>query len=310
MSLAPWTSSQLDDIGRQREDNEQARQALLERWQRNGGEEAPSDAALVRLQNNITGQDAHLEHLRARIVALGQGLEAWFESESVHEVERQIAAMQREAGVKEGGSCLDEINQKIEAVSSALEKHARARTLMDTIETRVRNEQDLFISKVISPLEERGRAFDLGWSPFTETRMALTPKRKRQNVHVDCKVGRDDADLRLSEGQASIKALSFLMAASTSYQWSRWKALILDDPLQYNDLVHKAAFLDLLRPLVLTQGYQVIISTHDLEEAEFIERKCRNADIRVGSCHLLGLGTSGVVMRVGALGEVMPNEAG
>ncbi|WP_448207184.1 hypothetical protein [Azospirillum sp. sgz302134] len=97
---------------------------------------------------------------------------------------------------------------------------------------------------------------------------------------------RRGSTLYLGEGQAGVKALSFLFAASTAHPWSRWRALLLDDPLQYNDLVHKAAFLDMLRPQVRAGSCQVVPSTHDLEEARLIERKCRNAGIAFNLCRL------------------------
>lgn len=35
----------------------------------------------------------------------------------------------------------------------------------------------------------------------------------------------------LSEGQLAANGFSILCAASTAYPWSRWRALLLDDPL-------------------------------------------------------------------------------
>jgi hypothetical protein len=48
---------------------------------------------------------------------------------------------------------------------------------------------------------------------------------------------------------------------------------LLDDPLQHNDIIHTAAFVDLMRNLVELQRYQLVISSHDRAEAEFIRRK-------------------------------------
>jgi len=77
----------------------------------------------------------------------------------------------------------------------------------------------------------------------------------------------------LSEGQLAANGFSILCAASTAYPWSRWRALLMDDPLQHNDIIHVAAFVDLMRNLVELQGYQLIMSSHDRAETEFIRRK-------------------------------------
>jgi exonuclease SbcC len=70
--------------------------------------------------------------------------------------------------------------------------------------------------------------------------------------------------------------------------------LLLDDPLQHNDLVHKTAFLDVLRSLVKHERYQVAMSIHDLDEARFFGRKCRNVGVASRLCRLLAPGDTGV----------------
>jgi len=45
--------------------------------------------------------------------------------------------------------------------------------------------------------------------------------------------------LVLSEGQMSANGFSILCAASSAYPWSDWRALLLDDPLQHNDVIHE-----------------------------------------------------------------------
>lgn len=86
-------------------------------------------------------------------------------------------------------------------------------------------------------------------------------------------------NLYFSEGQLSALSVAALLAASTTFGWSRWRGLLLDDPLQHNDVIHASAFMDLLRQMVRKLGYQVILSTHDSSEAEFLGRKCRSAGI-------------------------------
>lgn len=97
-----------------------------------------------------------------------------------------------------------------------------------------------------------------------------------------------------SEGQMAALAVSMLCAASLTYPWSRWRALILDDPLQHNDAIHAAAFADYISNMVRVKDYQVLLTTHDLSEAEFLQRKFGARNIPCAVLNLLGRGNNGV----------------
>jgi ABC-type nitrate/sulfonate/bicarbonate transport system ATPase subunit len=100
--------------------------------------------------------------------------------------------------------------------------------------------------------------------------------------------------LVLSEGQLAANGFSILCAASVAYPWSRWKALLLDDPLQHNDIIHAAAFVDLMRNLVERKGYQLLMSSHERSEAEFISRKFDSAGIPCSVLELTAPSRTGV----------------
>ncbi len=101
-----------------------------------------------------------------------------------------------------------------------------------------------------------------------------------------------------SEGQMAALAVSMLTAASLTFNWSRWPALIMDDPLQNSDVVHAAGFTDMLSNLVLSRGYQVLVSTHGAGQADFMRRKFRAAAIPCTTVHLVGRGARGVDSRI------------
>ncbi|MGU3543376.1 AAA family ATPase [Methylobacterium sp. A52T] len=107
-------------------------------------------------------------------------------------------------------------------------------------------------------------------------------------------VGAIDPLLVHSEGQMAALAVGMLSAASLTYPWSRWRALVLDDPLQHNDAIHAAAFADLMANMVQEKGYQVLLSTHDLAQAEFLQRKFDARRIPCAALSLLGRGRDGV----------------
>ena len=72
----------------------------------------------------------------------------------------------------------------------------------------------------------------------------------------------------------------------------------MDDPLQHNDVIHASAFMDLLRQMVRELDYQVILSTHDSAEADFLIRKCRSAGIPHRVHELLPHGDEGLISAV------------
>ncbi|WP_020092771.1 AAA family ATPase [Methylobacterium sp. 285MFTsu5.1] len=100
--------------------------------------------------------------------------------------------------------------------------------------------------------------------------------------------------LVLSEGQMAANGVGILCAASTAYQWSSWRALLVDDPLQHNDIIHAAAFTDVMRNLVALKGYQLVMSSHDRAEAEFVSRKFDAAGLPCSVVNLTAPSRDGV----------------
>jgi|GEM_PF-2012041 len=107
-------------------------------------------------------------------------------------------------------------------------------------------------------------------------------------------MGDIDPTLVHSEGQMAALGVSMLAAASLTYPWSRWRALILDDPLQHNDAIHASAFADLMANVVRDRRYQLLLSTHDVAQAEFLRRKFDSHGIPCSLLNLLGTGRKGV----------------
>ena len=131
----------------------------------------------------------------------------------------------------------------------------------------------------------------------------------RKEGEVPTGIGLLDPVLVHSEGQMAALSVSMLCAASLTYPWSRWRALILDDPLQHNNAIHAAAFADFVCNLVAERGYQVLLSTHDRAQAEFLRRKVASRNLPCSVLSLLGVGQEGVEWNYRAAGEAMPAAA-
>lgn len=271
-----------------------ARTSVQKAWRSHNLQGDPDHTVLAEQRNRGMGGMIMITHAIDSVGRLHDGLTAWHQDSRLKELKRRIAGLVEDNDAKDSDSLLTILNDEIAKTTAQLEKWRRASTLMGQVCEIVEREQDTFFTEIIRPLQKQVSIIDRAWSPFPDLQAELQPSRVRSKTHLNVQAGGIDAEFRLSEGQAGAKALSFLLAASTAYPWSRWKALLLDDPFQYNDLVHKAGFLDMLRPLIREQRYQVVMSTHDLEEAHFIGRKCENAGIAFTLCRLVSLERGGV----------------
>jgi exonuclease SbcC len=165
---------------------------------------------------------------------------------------------------------------------------------------------DAYAERVLQPLNKTiqrfGRAL-LTWSDSAilyraehhATRSELRPSVVRTDAEGRTAPLEMNPNLFFSEGQLSALSVSALFAASTTFQWSRWRCLLMDDPLQHNDVIHASAFMDLVRQLVRCLNYQVIMSTHDSAEAAFLVRKCQSAKIPFVVHELLPPGNDGLI---------------
>ncbi|BDU21580.1 AAA family ATPase [Dyella sp. GSA-30] len=122
-------------------------------------------------------------------------------------------------------------------------------------------------------------------------------------------IGDIDPALVHSEGQMAALGVSMLAAASLTYPWSRWRALILDDPLQHNDAIHASAFADLMGNIVRDRRYQLLLSTHDVAQAEFLRRKFDSRGIPCSLLNLLGTGREGVEWKLHSPRTAIPHAA-
>ncbi|WP_188260206.1 AAA family ATPase [Azospirillum tabaci] len=294
--LVQWTKANLDALEQERAGVAGQQDACLRIWTDAGLPGEPAAGALVEaLARTVAAEDV-VGAVDERCQTLKAGYERWLADRRRHELQRQIDELVTAEKAVDAESCLALLETRIAKAEQAEKQWSRARRISVRIADIIDTKQAEYIATIVDPLRYRADRFDQVWSSFPDLRPDMAHVRRRKGAKGEFAITIDDNDANLyfSEGQAGVKALSFLLAASTAHPWSRWRALLLDDPLQYNDLVHKAAFLDMLRPLVRAESYQVVLSTHDLEEARFIERKCRNAGIAFNLCRLHALGKDGV----------------
>jgi hypothetical protein len=181
---------------------------------------------------------------------------------------------------------------------------------------KLRDEADKFSTQFLAPLNDLIGGFNEALLSAPGDSVRFQADHRVDTTHFDMGLQYRDPledalynnnlppQVFLSEGQLAANGFSILCAASTAYPWSRWRSLLLDDPLQHNDIIHAAAFVDLMRNLVELEGYQLIMSSHDRAEAEFIARKFDAAGLACKVVSLTAPSRSGVRYE-----EPPPNQA-
>jgi DNA repair protein SbcC/Rad50 len=101
-------------------------------------------------------------------------------------------------------------------------------------------------------------------------------KKQHANVKVVLHGEKVIASHVASEAQITDLQFAFLLAMARTYQWSSWKALLLDNPTQHHDLVHASAVFDLLRDYIVDHNFQILLARHDSVQAKFFVRKLEN----------------------------------
>ena len=95
-----------------------------------------------------------------------------------------------------------------------------------------------------------------------------------------------------SSGQRRATGLAFLLSINLSLAWSRWRSILLDDPVQHVDDFRTVNLAEVLAQLVAS-GRQVIVAVEDAALAELLARRMPVNRPGDASRLTFGLGTGG-----------------
>lgn len=295
---------------KQAEDNQSKQEkALVQAWRDAGLGIQPTIEGFHDWRRGNQAELQSMERALATVLRAVEGLNNWLKHEELRTTEQLVRDTVTHAGSTNEDDYAKLLDRLVVKSRRQLQAAMKARNRAEEIAGYLKETSDTFSKSALEPLSDRITDYLRLISPFdytyeiaphlTDTRAKAVDRLGVPNPQSG-KVEPKDPDLWLSEGQQSVLGLSVLLGASTSYRWSRWRALLLDDPLQNADLVHATAFADVVRGLVRDENYQIMISTHDFEEADFLERKCKAWNITVQKITLLSLGPTGVRFRADA----------
>lgn len=287
---------------------EQSARQLQRRWSDVGLSDSPTQDGYER---GLAAIDATLAGLRSlaerQLVLARQNEDALLQGE----IDEIIASM-RVAGGEQGAGDPVAYLVTLEAAHAAARATVKlttaARNAVKRFSEDLQAQADDFSNRVLDPLNTVIDDFNEAMLSTpgesiqfkADTRVDATSfgmaLKYRERVENAIETKKDlPPQVVLSEGQLAANGFSILCAASTAYSWSRWRALLLDDPLQHNDIIHTAAFVDVMRNMVELNGYQLVMSSHDRGESDFIARKFDAAGLPCSTVLLTAPSEKGVV---------------
>ncbi|MER9554394.1 AAA family ATPase [Mesorhizobium sp. M0323] len=281
---------------------------LVERWAALGLAGAPNRPTLDATRDVANGASTELRFLGDRLKELADVNQNVLLEEELAVVTGQMRATGGASAVEDPPAYLKTLQARLAPARAALKLSQDAEEVIDKYTVGLGQRAEAYNREVLRPLNDRILEFN--------SAMLSTPGASVQ-FNANKRVDRTDFEMQLryadkiddtllgdrkvppqvvlSEGQLAANGFSILCAASTAYRWSRWRALLLDDPLQHNDIIHTAAFVDVMRNLVELEGYQLIMSSHDRAESDFIARKFDAAGLACTTVLLTAPSETGVV---------------
>ncbi|MCC8442435.1 AAA family ATPase [Xanthomonas cannabis] len=281
-------------------------QGARRRWTENGQTGEPDPNRLASYRQLVVDRLSALKPIGEAIYRLTAGYRKWLQDEQLRKLEADIAGRIQATQVETEQEYQAHLTQRVEQAANDLKLAQAAKEKVDDVGTRMQELAKEYAGGVLVPLNATIKRFARALMTWSDTAITYRAEHHATRSELRPNILRNELDgstsqvdmnpsLYFSEGQLSALSVAALLAASTTFGWSRWRGLLLDDPLQHNDVIHASAFMDLLRQMVLGLGYQIILSTHDSAEAEFLSRKCRSAGIPHRVHELVPSGVGGLV---------------
>ncbi|MBB5278830.1 hypothetical protein HNR26_004951 [Rhizobium rosettiformans] len=268
--------------------------------------EDPSSQAIEARISALGDRAVDLARYFDETGALSRGYEAWLGQNELHEL-RGLMERLGGSGAADNPLAREQTLQAgLAAARTALQLTNETRDAVTAYGETLKEEADSFSAKFLLPLNDLIDAFNRALLSTPGETVQFTAEHTVERTSLSMALRYTDPienaqyrtslppQLVLSEGQMAANGFSILCAASTAYRWSRWRALLLDDPLQHNDIIHAAAFVDVMRNLVELEGYQLLMSSHKRDEGEFIARKFDAAGLPCTVVELVGASKDGV----------------
>ncbi|MHC2722452.1 AAA family ATPase [Bradyrhizobium diazoefficiens] len=285
-----------------------AAEELVKQWTTLELSGIPDRATLEAAQSAAGNASTDLALLGDRLKELSEVNQDLLLQEELAIVTEQMRAAGGDDALKDPAAHLKALETRLAPAKAALKLSQDAQEAVNKYTVKLGERAEAYNREVLQPLNDRILEFNAAMlsTPGASVQFRASKRVDRTDFEMQLEYGdqiensllsgrKVPPQVVLSEGQLAANGFSILCAASTAYRWSRWRALLLDDPLQHNDIIHTAAFVDMMRNLVELEGYQLIMSSHDRAESEFIARKFDAAGLACTTVLLTAPSEAGVV---------------
>lgn len=280
------------------------RKVLADSWTGLGYAGVPEPAAVLIQLTKLHERSVLLQRLASDHEKLVEGRRQYLARSELGRLEEALNKLCAQHETADVDMLLLSLQAKQAELYASRAKMLAVRQKRDDLQARMKERSGLIRSLVTVPLNDSIEKFCAVLMSDRDYRVRLDAVATAVSAQALLSFQRDSEDagdsknplLYMSEGQLAAVSLCLLFGASVTYPWSRWKALLLDDPLHHNDSIHTAAFIDVARNLIKNQHYQIVVSTHDMEQAGYFLRKCANAGINTRYWHLYGRSADGTAL--------------
>lgn len=236
--------------------------------------------------------DATIEQVSARIVELRRSRDAAQKDLRILETLRLNLELER--ALKAESDAKHRFVRAQEHFSRARKAESSAQTLHDSARRAASETLDRRLDRVLPLLAELYRR--LRPHPvWTDIEYSIRGDVRR---FLKLQIGENlNPQFLFSSGQRRATGLAFLLSVNLSLAWSRWRSILLDDPVQHVDDFRAVQLAELVSHVV-ADGRQVICAVEDAALADLLCRRLPIGRVEAAKRITLGMDADGALGKI------------
>lgn len=250
-------------------------------WSRVGLASEPNPGKLKIRFEEITKYIDELKKVITISNKIEQELASWRANEKFNELNNKI---KEQIGDTNEDEYLESLKVSVSKQNRILTNIKEKRNAVDLFFTNVTSESEKIheqLNTINEPWKRLLKRIVINPLISTAPLLSNTTSRNKPIAKTSAIIHNQNIDITniASEAQITDLQLTLMLSMASKYEWTPWKALLLDDPTQHHDLVHASSVFDVLRDYIIDLDYQVMMSTHDSIQAKFFQRKLENEGV-------------------------------
>lgn len=258
-----------------------SQEGICTEWSQVGLEGQPSEEKLKTKHEVVSKAIDELEIANTSLNIIEQDLANWRTAEKFQDAENEV---KKHIGDFNEKAYFEILKTSVDKKNSALLRIQEKKKALDLFLSNVTSESQQINVQLNSINEPWERLLErIVINPLISKAPLLSNTTSYNKLIANTFAIINDQNIDIvkiaSEAQLTDLQLTLMLSMANKYQWTPWKALLLDDPTQHHDLVHASSVFDVLRDYIIDLDYQVMMSTHDSMQARFFQRKLENEGV-------------------------------